>query len=261
MTSETEDEELWSSIIGVSLLTSHHVLCVNTRSVEVYTLDFVEDLQRPLSRGTEHNPLYLYNIGQRPAVTYEHSIPGVTLRGVSFSQPETTRDADTQRVAASLMAYDVLRGLFHFSVVLTLPPAPWRGAPVPLDVACTVRGAHHMAQLVPLADLVDGRAPPRSGYTPGSRGFISACALGARGRRGVWIERKRNNMGRTVFGFAAADARAPPGREDAEPEIAPRCIYEVRNSVDLRDDLTHCAFSEVTGKIVLGTRRGQVLLL
>ncbi|GJE99295.1 F-box protein [Phanerochaete sordida] len=267
VTSETDGEELWSGIIGVSLLTSHHVLCVTTRSIEVYTLDFIEDLQRPISPTAQHNPLYLYNIGRRPAVAHKHAIPDATLRGVSFSQAQLRADGDVHRVSAGVLAYDVLRGLFHFSVALTLPAshAPQPYAHTPLDVACTLRGAHHMAQLVPLADVVPGTAPPRGGFTPGSRGFISACALGARGVRGVWIERRRNNMGRTVFGFAVANHRVARGSQDGaeEPvaEIDGRCVYEGQNSVDLRDDLTHCAFSELTGQIVLGTRRGQVLLL
>lgn len=29
----------------------------------------------------------------------------------------------------------------------------------------------------------------------------------------------------------------------------------------LPDDLTHCALSEVTGRVVLGTRRGELIVL
>lgn len=269
---------------------------MTTRSIVVYTLDFVENLRQPISPSAQHNPLYLYNIGRRTPIAQKQTIPDVAFRSVSFSKVRVMSGAETRRVSASLLTYDVLRGLFHYEVTLTLPHASAHREPVapptPLDVSCTPLAAHHMAQLIPLEDVVQSGTPaPRGGFTPGSRGFISACALGAQGKRGVWIERQRNNMGRTVFGFAAADHRPPRAPRETAPvsdgaagerpvaEIDGRCIYAVRSSIDLRgeswyrvvihasanihvaDDLTHCAFSEVTGKIVLGTRRGQLLLL
>ncbi|EKM50537.1 uncharacterized protein PHACADRAFT_263873 [Phanerochaete carnosa HHB-10118-sp] len=223
---------------------------MTTRSIVVYTLDFVEDLQQPISPSTQRNPLYLYNIGRRTPVAQKQAIPDVAFRGVSFSKVRVVSGAETRRVSASLLTYDVLRGLFHFEVTLTLPHAAVRrapAAPTPLDLSCTLLAAHRMAQLVPLEEIVQSGTPaPRSGFTPGSRGFISACALGAQGKRGVWIERQRSNMGRTVFGFAAADHRPPcvpreagsasdgAAEERSVAEIDGRCIYAVRSSVDLR---------------------------
>lgn len=229
------------------------MLCVTTRSIEVYTLDFVEDLRRPISPLAQHNPLYLYNIGRREAIVQKHPIADATLRGVSFSEPRVTTSTETQQIVASFLAYDVLRGLFHFGVTLTLPrPSAHQGThrQTPLDVSCALLAAHHMAQLIPLNDIVRSDTPtPRSGFTSGSRGFISACALGAQGKRGVWIERQRNNIGRTVLGFAAADYRTDlrvllDGEPGANLEadagstaaIDGRCLYEVHNSYDLRGE-------------------------
>ncbi|OBZ73604.1 hypothetical protein A0H81_05973 [Grifola frondosa] len=129
---------------------------------------------------------------------------------------------------------------------------------------------------------------PRSAFTSstGTRGLVTACALGPAGLRGVWIERLRAITKRSIIGFAARyesasgsrDERGTPvehlarGYEEenddehewrgngTQREIDKKILYEVR-SYDLRDDVTHCAFSEATGKIVLGTRKGKLQIL
>jgi hypothetical protein len=104
-----------------------------------------------------------------------------------------------------------------------------------------------MAQLISNSDLVGSGIPtPRTAFTAGSRGFVSACALGAQGKRGIWIERQRTNMGRFVYGFVTADHRAPtaagPGNAGVAGQTLPcaeidgKCLYEVRNSYDLRGE-------------------------
>ena len=257
----------WSGITGITFFTEQHVLCITTRSIQTYTLDFCDELRFARS-GTRLAPegqpsASLHDLGLREALVHKQGIPNVTMRGVSFSRPSrAAADEVTDVCTSSFLTYDVLRGLFHFRVQMTSPRAAAAAATglasVPLDVSCTLLAAHHMAQLIPTAEIVKGDgATPRSGFTAGSRGFVSACALGARGQRGIWIERERTNMGRFVYGFAAADhdrsssapaaapeprtAEAEDGREASRSaEIDGRCLYEVRNSYDLRGaDVSH----------------------
>lgn len=67
--------------------------------------------------------------------------------------------------------------------------------------------AYHMAKpfsTTTAADRAHIGPAPRSGFTPGARGFVSTCVLGSMGRRGVWIERRRGSVKRNVIGFSAA---------------------------------------------------------
>lgn len=237
----------WTGIAGIAFLTTQHILCVKTRSVDVYTVEAVPGMRaestHPLATVKELSPLR--DLGQRLAHREIHPIPDLSFRGVSFSEPQVSKGAETDIHTASFLAYDVLRGLFHYQVKLTLPhftsdsPHPVKRAPIPLNVSCELLAAHHMAQ------LRNDSTVPRSGYTTGSRAFISATALGARGKRGVWIERERKDMNRAVFGFAAADyypvardtsAGVQAGNEEtsASADLKGKRLYEVRNSYDLR---------------------------
>lgn len=261
----------WSGITGLAFLSKDHVLCVKTRSIEIYSLDFIPELSTghcPVAHGTPSDGR-LINLGSREAHVYTHRIPDATLRGVSFSDAAIpSLRSDT--LSMSFAAYDILRGLFQYEVRVTLPPASpseTHRARTSLDVSCTLLAAHHMAQLVSTPSVVQSGAstptPPRGGFTQGPRGFISACAMGAQGRRGVWIERQRTSMGRAVFGFVSADHRPSVvaadtnagnaggmqmrTEEDGVPaaQIDGRCLYEVRNSYDLRGASGSCPVMRV----------------
>ena len=102
-----------------------------------------------------------------------------------------------------------------------------------------------MAQPVNPSALLGTDTPtPRSGFGAGSRGFVSTCVLGPQGYRGVWIERQRGNMDRTVFAFTTCQ----PAKDDGEgntttsggAEIEGRILHEVKNSYDLGGQLAHC---------------------
>jgi len=104
----------------------------------------------------------------------------------------------------------------------------------------------------------------------------------------MWIERGRGSTRRVVVVFVSGlparecgdmgvannyrqevvdlDRHNDGEVEDEKPRrhkaaiIDGRIIYDV-DSYDLREDLTHCTFSEVTGRIVLGNRWGEVIIL
>ncbi|TFY64648.1 hypothetical protein EVJ58_g2486 [Rhodofomes roseus] len=221
---------------------------------------------------------------------------GLTFRGVSMSEAQITpggRHAET-RVRISFLAYDILRGLFHYRVSVLLPPTAATDGIMhdepPPHMSVRLLAVHRLAQLYATTGEAATNVPrSRSGFTPGSRGFVSACFMGRTGKRGVWIERRRGSMQRNVIAFSTAldalgeeDAaddgleNTPGGRtggqSDSETDqqdwtlhsearpIDGRVIYEV-NSYDLRDDITRCAFAEAMGTVILGNRKGDLKLL
>ncbi|KAI0698380.1 hypothetical protein BC835DRAFT_668168 [Cytidiella melzeri] len=278
---EDVEDEVYTMVLSAHFLTPHHLICVQTHTVDLLTLEFLAEVSdTPVSKAKKTlQPDMLNFRGQRNVPLTQFPYPNVSMnmRGAMFSEPRTTYSGDTQTVTSTFLAYDVLRGLFHFAVEARLPHSPTstpplttRGSPsLPLDMNVTLLASHYMAQF---ANVTSGQThPARSGHTPGSRGFISTCALGSQGKRGVWVERHRSSMGRSVFGFATnnhwSESNAETGGNAVGPSgiqqnhIQGRCIHEVENSYDLRDDLTHCALSEITGTVVIGTRRGELRVL
>lgn len=164
---------------------------------------------------------------QMAAAVHSHFFPSTTFRGVSFSRPtihewippdDRTAQPEPTTVALSFLAYDVLRGLFQCSVSVIIPPPPDLSKPhvmlPPLDVQVHLVAAHNMA--VPVAAGADGGPISRSGFSHGARGFVSACALGPAGRRGVWVERRRGDVRRVVYGFNAHWHNSDDEDEDVE---------------------------------------------
>ncbi|TBU30556.1 hypothetical protein BD311DRAFT_218633 [Dichomitus squalens] len=336
-----EEEELWNGVVEATFLTPRHILVLKAHSLEVCTL-----LDSPQVRMNQDLPnadtgpsARLPPAAQLSAVVHSHFFPSTTFRGVSFSKPIVCRPSvldppdEPTRVSLSFLAYDVLRGLFHCSVLVIIPSP---GSPSlrnlrdyvaspPIDVQVRLLAAHNMA--IPVAPSTEASPVSRSGFSHGTRGFVSACALGPAGRRGVWVERRRGAVRRVVYGFSSVIAAGeddsddesdgssvhsdgvefegprPPHKKDIggkkrkgtkgkkkakegfqpgtpisvhNSELdtesghgwltqAPRAIdgkevYDV-NSYDLRDDITHIAFSETTGLIALGTRKGDIRML
>ncbi|KAL6307218.1 hypothetical protein BKA93DRAFT_94708 [Sparassis latifolia] len=302
-TSNPDEEELWNGIIGAKFLSARHILCIKVHCIELCTLPALPSRSKTTQRDTIQQEARI----RAHVVTY--TLPRTTFRGGSFSAPHTLSQPDpsptewsTTRMSISFLAFDIIRGLFHYRVSVDLPCPPMspppscisKEAPAPPHMAVYLVAAHHMA--VPAGASASSHSGsmrvPRSGLTPGSRGFVTSCVLGQTGRRGVWVERRRGSVRRGIVGFATArdaleedglNERATNGTQQAgqigaaggtderdsdpnwwengvEPGIDGRTVYEI-NSYDLRDDITHCAFAEATGRIVLGTRNGRIQVL
>ncbi|KAI9067966.1 hypothetical protein FKP32DRAFT_1609178 [Trametes sanguinea] len=311
-----EEEELWNGVVGATFLTSRHILVLKAHSIEVCTLLDIEKSSREQAQiqRVEHSPSSAPVSLPCPmerhmcAVVHSHYLPSTTFRGASFAHPfihrpfhqleASSSQLEPDQVTTSFLAFDVLRGLFHFSVSVTLPPLSalhsGRDAPTPIDVHIELLASHNMALPISLPPPVDGIATPtegvgpfsRSGFLHGTRGFVSSCSLGPAGKRGVWVERRRGAVRRVVYAFDAI-RQVPPcdisdqehsdsavgdtkggAKEPVEPvptsgragTIKGHEVYEV-NSYDLRDDITHIAFAEATGLIALGTRKGDIRVL
>ena len=125
-----------------------------------------------------------------------------------MSEVQLSQERTHARV--SFLAYDILRGLYHYRVSIQLPPPDGpdvlAAESAPPQMTVRLLAIHRLAQLYSLGGSGASEAPRgRSGFTPGSRGFVSACVLGRTGRRGVWIERRRGSMRRSVIAFSEAD--------------------------------------------------------
>ncbi|KAI0917874.1 hypothetical protein AcV5_002701 [Taiwanofungus camphoratus] len=302
---DREEEELWNGVIGARFLTAHHIICVRAHTVELCTL---------LPKVTSGPPLSDSKSSATSthieAQVLTHPLSSTTFRGASCSAPQlepfpslsgspSPFEPPDVRMSISFLAYDVLRGLFHYRVTLVLPSPSVVATPrssLPPHMSVRLVAAHYTAVPYnsPIINNETGVARiPRSGLSPGTRGFISACVLGPEAKRGVWVERRRGSVRRGVVGFRVmSEPTDDLDRIDEEPIthtirlenvsdsgeesegvkeqnwwedagkqiIDGQTVYEV-NSYDLRDDITHCTFSEVTGTIILGTRNGEIRIL
>lgn len=191
----------WNGVIGAIPLIERQLLCVKAHSVE-----FMTCMQ------SEATPI------ADPNIIRHRLSPSTTFRGVSFSTPRVIRDGDDTTVSINFLAFDSIHGIHSYRVIADFVSSCY----IPVKMNVELLGIHEMAQLTPAT---------RGGFTPGSRGFVSACSLGLQGRRGVWVQRKRNSMERSLYAFAT-----DPNREVKEGEtslLEGKCIY-TENSYDLR---------------------------
>lgn len=207
------------------------------------------------------------------AVVRSHHLTNTTFRGASFARPTVHfpsrhlpaghPDSEATKVSTSFLAFDVLRGLFHFSVEMTLPLPPADSQPThdiaaPIDVHIQLLASHNMALPVFPHPQV-GAMSHRSGFSHGNRGFVSACALGPTGRRGVWVERRRGAVRRVVYGFDAA--RPTPGPEDTDTggDGDAGKLQDPMETEDTNSVGTHSTRSESPGDHPIGTLVQNVL--
>lgn len=237
----------------------------------------------------------------------------MTFRDVSFSQATISRNplSGVESHELTAFAYDVIQGLFHYTVRIIVPPISSEMPPL-LDVHLT--GVYPLSVGLSTTNLFVGQLPQpaisrptssalessstshsptptygqgrstsdfrrnRSGQPEtGSRGFLSTHSLGLQGKRAVWVERKRSSTVREVQVWSREKLLVD---SDGPVEIERKVVYSLE-SYDLRgkcfssqifdmgtpadllypDDITHCAFSELNGRIFLGYRSGDISFL
>lgn len=139
-----------------------------------------------------------------------NSLGNVTMREVTFSEPSLARSEAGIILSISFVAQDLIHGLFHYRFDAHFPPRTSGSHPSgpPLSVDFTLLGFHDMTRpldntrLSALNDPDRSDTPtPRSGFGPNTRGYVTSSVIGKQGKRGVWIERERSSVKRTVFGF------------------------------------------------------------
>ena len=166
----------------------------------------------------------------------------------------TTQESDTDDIYPSLEV--ILAGVYPLAVSATLsqlylplPPAHDTSSrvppPAPTNTTYSANFTPSPSPTTPSAHMsARGSLRMQSGLDGGARGFLSTQAIGAQGRRGVWIERKRASTLREVqvWGQASPAAlesyvRAPPAPGVTVTAIEiPRRIVQSLQSFDLRGD-------------------------
>ncbi|KAF8159905.1 hypothetical protein B0H34DRAFT_705310 [Crassisporium funariophilum] len=275
-------EELWNGIIAVHFM-GPYILTFKARSLELHDYETLLD-------GRSSGEPTRQSLKQRFAMTF---------RDVSFSNCSHSRNLISQTITyeTTIIAYDAIQGLFQYSVQLTFPTEAASSSALPPSLEVTLIGVYPLSTThagifaVPPSNIF--QTPPGSQLsTPSptytqpqyigsssqrhfsasdssSRGFVSTGSLGLQGKRAIWVERKRSTTAREVHVWS----REPPppvgesasdgyfsGYQHVPVELGARVVYSV-SSYDLRDDITHCTFSELSGKIVLGHRSGDVSIL
>ncbi|KAI0832013.1 hypothetical protein BC628DRAFT_575856 [Trametes gibbosa] len=276
-----EEEELWNGVVGAIFLTARHILVLKAHSIQICTLvdtpraDEPHTIARPSLAELNSSGTHPLNFSETHmcAMVHSHWFPSTTFRGVSFARPTVrdpayhpgaaSSDVEPTRISTSFLAFDVLRGLFHFSVELSLPvlpasaqPSP-QNVPTPIDVNIQLLASHNMALLwsQPPIDVPSGGN--RSRFSPGTRGFVSACALGPTGRRGVWVERRRGAVRRIVYGF---DAAGPSATNDvAGLDGGAADVFTRTNAADTTDDDEDEASISSAGEYMEGGQVPNVL--
>lgn len=127
----------------------------------------------------------------------------------------------------SILASDVLRGLFHYRIVIPLPSFHTNDTPDPM-LEVKLIGTYSMS------NTQNTNYPPAPGTT--TSGFVSAQSIGRQGKRGVWIERGRGSTRRGVVAFETLGSAG--GDDDMvgnTPSIDGRVVYDI-GSYDLRGE-------------------------
>ncbi|KAK0497380.1 hypothetical protein EDD18DRAFT_152111 [Armillaria luteobubalina] len=252
-------EEMYTAIHDVRLF-GPYMIVFKTRSIELHPLP--SDLRCGPSALEHDLPILKHKFSK-------------TFRGYVISEFLDNKLSDVLKL--DFLALDVIHGLFHYTVHITI-------AVPTLQVNLT--GLNPLSNLIyrqtalrpfVLQD-VDSKHTPfyvqessvfeRSPVVPPDAwatledkagGFISAYCMGPQAMRAVWMERSRGSMLREIV---LARLRRPGEIQDIGEimNIEARVVHDER-SYDLREDFTHCALGEATGRIVLGNRAGDLFLL
>ena len=189
----------------------------------------------------------------------------MAFRDVSFSQATTSCNPVSQAETHELtvFAYDVIQGLFHYTVQIVTPPISSE-MPPSLDVHLT--GVYPLSVGLASTNIFVGHPPisrltwsdlasSSTSHSPtltfgqggsdsnsrrnrssqpdtGSRGFLSTHSLGLQGKRAVWVERKRSSTVREVQVWSR---ERPLVYLDGPVEMERRVVYSLE-SYDLRGE-------------------------
>ncbi|KAF8880185.1 hypothetical protein BD779DRAFT_1549874, partial [Infundibulicybe gibba] len=209
LTTRSDDEvETWNGIFAIRFLGLNHLLVCKMRSVELHEIP--NTLRSPPSPRSDH-----------PIAPSVHRFPSTTFREFVFSEPCT---ADRNKI--QMLAYDVLQGLFLYSIHLI--------ADADLPELTVTLVAHP-------SPTPTGSRPSQNALgavNPSSRGFVSALTLGPQGKRAIWVERNKGSVCREVIVW--------PGKVGDMSEMDGKAVF-VSGPCGLRQDITHCAFGEISG--------------
>ncbi|KDQ13009.1 hypothetical protein BOTBODRAFT_400487 [Botryobasidium botryosum FD-172 SS1] len=140
------------------------------------------------------------------------------------------------------------------------------GDPVYALVVDSQRSIRRYAMYLPHSSHAEFRVVLQETFVPAPR-LVSEVRLGAQNRRGIWIE-KSEKATRAVMAFtlpknsSAVRYQGYGGGESLRiltKDLHSRELYS--SALDSVEDPIDCAFDESTGRIVVSTRKGEVLIL
>ena len=178
-------------------------MCLRARAIQLYPI--------PTSFLNTHK--------NQKLLKYKYAFPQTTFRDASTSLVTLNESSTSSTV--SLLASDILRGLFHYQIVIPNPSVTDVPDPI-LEVKLI--GTHS----------ISSTRNPNHAPTPDISGFVSAQAIGNQGKRGVWIERVRSGTRRDVVAFKApGHFRGVDEKSTNTHLIDGRVVYDI-GSYDLR---------------------------
>ncbi|KAK0457888.1 uncharacterized protein EV420DRAFT_484562 [Desarmillaria tabescens] len=254
-------EEMYTAIQDVHLF-GPYMIVFKTRSIELHPLP--SDLRRGLSALQHNLPILKHKFSK-------------TFRSFVISEFTTNEPSDI--LTLDFLALDVIHGLFHYTIQVTISVPSlqvnltglnslsnliYRQSPIkPFVLQDAYADPRHTPLYVQESSVFESspEAPPDVWATreDNAGGFISAYCMGPQAMRAVWMERSRGSMVREIV---AARLQCPSEVQDLEEvmSIDARIVHD-ESSYDLREDFTHCALGEATGRIILGNRAGDLFLL
>ncbi|KAF9649209.1 hypothetical protein BDM02DRAFT_1948733 [Thelephora ganbajun] len=248
-----------SRVVGISTPNDYEfAFILGVRLVGDYILSFrstcIELLSVPPFPDTDGQITYETN----PASYRFHlNYPDLAFTGASLSEPQQNPESPEDSRIVYILAHQTTIGFFYFRVTIYNPDYVPSGPRARMDV-----------DLLGVYELRRPRVRHREEV--GTR-LVLGGRLGPEGKRGLWTERSLSKLKRFVvaasFDQSCSEAVAVESGDDLRElcEIAPRIestsdVFVV-DSWSPDDDIVRCAFSEATGKIVLGTRDNRIILL
>ncbi|KXN86742.1 hypothetical protein AN958_09733 [Leucoagaricus sp. SymC.cos] len=243
----------WNAAIDIRMF-SRHIFVFKSRSIEVHDMDSLI--------GSSQREFTAIPIAK-------HFFQNTTYREVKFSDSSISTGEQLD-ISFQAFAYDVLQGLFNYSIHFQARPDHPPDFTValvniyPLASHVVPQFSHLLPSdvnlLTPSPTPVDTVRRAFRPTNPSSRGFISAYTIGSQAKRAVWAERVRGSTLREIQVWDRSETVNVDGDFQQPGEIERIPVHSLP-SPDLREDITRCALSESTGLIVLGNRAGELFLL
>lgn len=208
--------------------------------------------------------------------SFEHTFKLSTFKDTSFSECKVTLDASGETTyEIAMLAYDIVHGLFQYRIELHIPASNHDIARLTVTHTGLYLLGLQLERAVSIASTstlitsplthranIHSPPPPLTPETPTpmqshsqflqnlghlalgtssatSRGFLSAFAMGAQGRRAVWVERKRGGVAREVQVWDDSRTTPPSSPEwifhyGAECREMERDVVHTNPSYDLK---------------------------
>ncbi|TFY72457.1 hypothetical protein EVG20_g544 [Dentipellis fragilis] len=281
-------EQLWNGIIGLHD-TAFPRLVILLRAIVAWpTMSLWETTNPPRNPLGGHPPTR--QLSREIHVPW-HDIPR-RVHLIADMPCIASRRGPAPMCSLSFVAHDILRGVFHYHTQIDSPSAGGTSSPPPPLLRVKLAGAHDMSTGIPgfISAAALGPQGCRGVWIERTKNVTArrVCVFSAypsqsdpAGSGAVPVETKRplaEVPGRHISPDEEGEGGIGPAQAagiiGGTPTVTPivihaRTVYEPMSDVAcgaaalpiLAEDLTMVAFSEVSGRIVMGTRTGKVQVI